>query len=902
MEKLSTNEIRNKWIEFFKSKQHLFVEPKSLIPFNDPSLLWINSGVATLKDYFTGIKNPPCNRLVNSQKSIRTNDIENVGVTARHHTFFEMLGNFSIGDYFKEEAIEFGYEFIFNVLKFNKSDIYITVYEEDTVTYNKWVSLGVSEKHILKCGRDRNFWDVGAGPCGPCTEIHYDRGKKYDIKGLGEELFFNDIENDRYVEIWNIVFSQYNNDGKNNYTELSRKNIDTGAGLERLACVIQDVPTNFDTDTFSYIIKQLENISGLKYDENAYFENDADKKEICRCYRVIVDHLKACVFAISDGAAPSGKERGSILRRLIRRSMVCARKIHARSDFINIVANAIVEQFKDFYPYLVSNINQVISILESERVTFEKTLENGLKLFETAVNNNSTMEADTIFKLVDTYGFPYLIIKELLLERNISFSEDEYFKKVEEHRNTSRANLDIKGMAVQATDLIALNVSSEFIYENYEMKDSTIIAMFDKNFNTIVNSTQECWLLLDKTCFYATSGGQIHDEGYIQIGNMKHKVHDVIKAPNNQHLHLIDPDGEKISVHNSIDLHVDIQFRKNVSSNHTTEHILEHVMNKYIDSSIKQEGAFKNDCYFTFDFKLNRRLNDDELKLIEVHVNEVIAAGNEVSTSLENLEEVDSQNTVGHFTDKYKKINGKLRVVEIKNVNRELCGGTHVCNTKDIEKFIIAEYTPKGTNSWRIRGITSNSSVSKYFDDILSKYKLVYDKLISQVEEFKIKDDEIDKIKLSITFTNSAENVTHIKNVIDKLQMLVKEKVAAKIKDNNKIAIANIKTSTKTSSKNGMIFYITVNNQDSKNVTAALNELSNEDKEHMFIIINTFANKFQYFIKNHKHFPLKANEVIKKINLLSGGSGGGNEEYAQGGSDNIYHTNEVIEVIYNYNS
>jgi len=811
-----------------------------------------------------------------------------------------MLGNFSIGDYFKEEAIAFGYELIFDVLKFSKNDIYVTVFEEDEVAYNTWVKLGISEKHILKGSRDRNFWDVGAGPCGPCTEIFYDRGKKYDKKNIGEELFFKDIENDRYVEIWNIVFSQFNNDGNNNYTELARKNIDTGAGLERLACVIQDVPTNYDTDTFAYIIGELQKISDLKYDIDAYFGDDVEKKEICRCYRVIADHIKACVFAISDGAVPSGKERGSILRRLIRRSMVCARKIRAKGDYIRIVVEAIVEQFKDFYPNLLDNKNQVIDILEHEKNVFDKTLENGLKLFETSISGNNTMDSDTIFKLVDTYGFPFLILKELLEERKIKFSEEEYYQKVEEHRKISRANLDVKGMSVQATDLISLNETSEFDYEKLTMKDSTVIKMFDKNFNNIVNSTSECWLLLNKTCFYATSGGQIHDEGYIQISNMKYKILDVIKAPNGQHLHLVDPDGEKISVNNSIDLYVDINFRKEVSANHTTEHILEHVLNKYIDSSIKQEGAFKTDSYFTFDFKLNRKLTEAELKDVENKVNEIIISQNNVSTSLQTLEEIDKNNTVGHFAEKYKNIKGKLRVVKINNVNNEICGGTHVCNTSDIQKFIISDFSPKGTNTWRIRGITTNKNVSKYYDEILIKYKIIYDKLCKQIEEFKLKDKLIDEIKLAISFTNSGENLINLRNNCDRLNQIVKEKMADKIKNDNKLSIANIKLTKKSISAKGNILFFTVEQQDIKNVISALNELVNEDKDHMYIIVNTFPNKFQYFIKANKGFSIQANDIIKKINLLSGGSGGGSELYAQGGSDNIYHIKDILELIFNY--
>ncbi len=322
MKFLTTNEIRKRWLDFFKSKGHMEFESKSLIPVDDNSLLWINSGVATLKKYFSGQENPASNRITNSQRCIRTNDIENVGVTSRHHTLFEMLGNFSVGDYFKVEAIEFAYELLTKVMEFELEKLYITVYEEDEITYKKWIELGVSESHIVKCGRDRNFWDLGSGPCGPCTEMYYDRGEKYDPEKIGERLFFEDIENDRYVEVWNVVFSEFNNDGNGNYTQLARKNIDTGAGLERLASIIQEVPTDFDIDSFMPLIKIVEKYSEHKYDTDAYFTKDEEQIKVNKNYRIIVDHFKACTFAIADGAIPSNKDRGYIIRKLIRRSKI----------------------------------------------------------------------------------------------------------------------------------------------------------------------------------------------------------------------------------------------------------------------------------------------------------------------------------------------------------------------------------------------------------------------------------------------------------------------------------------------------------------------------------------------------------------------------------------------------
>ena len=356
MSKWTTNKIRKTWLDYFVANGHYLYPSQSLIPHNDPSLLWINSGVATLKNYFSGIAIPPSNRLTSSQRSIRTNDIFNIGVTSRHHTFFEMLGNFSIGDYFKKEAIHFGYDLLINHFNMDVNKLYFTVYEDDEDAYNEWIKHGINPSHIIKCNRDRNFWDVGSGPCGPCTEIYYDRGEKFDPEHKGEELFYKDIENDRYVEIWNIVFSQFNNNGKNEYSELARKNIDTGAGLERLASVLQETPTNYDTDLFLPIIKTISKYSKTcKYDMNAYFTKDKKQKEINRNFIIIADHIKACVFAIADGAVPSAKEKGAVLRKLLRRSIICSKAIDVAEDFLPETISSIIDTMHEFYPYLDKN-------------------------------------------------------------------------------------------------------------------------------------------------------------------------------------------------------------------------------------------------------------------------------------------------------------------------------------------------------------------------------------------------------------------------------------------------------------------------------------------------------------------------------------------------------------------
>lgn len=898
MNKLSVNEIRQAWINFFKSKGHLFVEPKSLIPDNDPSLLWINSGVATLKDYFTGYKNPPCNRITNSQKSIRTNDIVNVGVTARHHTFFEMLGNFSIGDYFKVEAIEFGFELLTKVFKFDLQKLYITVYEDDEVTYNKWIELGIIKSHIIKNGRDRNFWDVGQGPCGPCTEIFFDRGKKYDTNDIGEKLFFEDIENDRYVEIWNIVFSQFNNDGNNNYTELSRKNIDTGAGLERLACVLQETPTNFETDLFLPIINTIEEFSVEKYDVEAYFKNNPFQNEINRCYRVIVDHLKANVFAIADGAIPSNKERGSVLRKLIRRTMLCSKKINFDIlKYIDIIINKICDVMIEFYPYLNERKNIVTQTIRNELNLFANTINKGYQLFESQVAKNiSTIDGETIFKLVDTYGFPLELIKELASEHNLKIDEQKYLILFEQHQQISKNNIDIKGMKSQSPDLLNFNKLSIFDYDLKYLEKTNIIGIFDENFNLSTTGRNNIWIALDKTIFYATSGGQLYDHGYLTINNIKFEVLNVIKAPNEQHLINIDTDGISINIYDKVEQNINVDYRNAISKNHTAEHILEHVMNNFIDKKIKQEGALKTSTYFTFDFALERKLTDDEIMFINNKVNQIINSSCAINTTTHKYSDIKDSNVVGHFKNVYENIKSDIRLVEIKNINKEICGGTHVKNSIEIEQFLIIDYSTKGAGMWRIKAITSNKCVDNYIIDEVELLRMKIKKIIDEVEELNINDKLLFELIAKIDYKATCENLIYLKKLFNEIQIVANDLIADAIKTKNENEILNIKLIEKELI--GNILYFTLKNSNIKNVISALNELSNENKNNAFFVLINYDDKIQYLCVCNKDCNFDCSDIVKKINLLVGGSGGGRKNYAQGGSNII--NNEKNLLIYNF--
>ena len=663
MKKMTSNEIRNSWIEYFKKNNHTFIKPKSLVPENDPSLLWINSGVATLKDYFSGKKNPPSPRLVNSQKAIRTNDFFNVGITSRHHTFFEMLGNFSIGDYFKLEAIEFAYNLLTKEWEIDSNLLWITVFEDDLESYNKWISLGIIPSQIIKCNAERNFWDVGMGPCGPCTEIHYDRGEKYDPDKLGSKLILEDIENDRYVEIWNIVFSQYNNDGNNNYTELARKNIDTGAGLERLASISQDVPTNFDTDLFLPIIRSVEQYSINKYDINAYFTNDEKQSKINFAYRVISDHLRASVFAISDGIVPSNKERGYILRRLLRRMLVYIHNLKiVNQKWLIDGVESIILIMGQFYSNLNEEKTRIINTIQKEISLFEITLKQGMKILESSINEKQ-LDANTTFKLVTTYGFPIELINEFAKEKNLNVDVAGFEKLYEEHQKISNANKNIVGMEKQNSAILDLNIESRFEYNSTEL-NSKVIKLFNNDFVEVEQLINEDgYVIVEATPFYATSGGQIHDTGYIN----NYYVDDVFKAPNFQHIHHVLK--ANLQIEENVHLAINVENRRKNMAHHSSEHILQAALKNIIDENIKQKGAFKSPEKLTFDFQLDYKLSDQQLLNIENWVNEYIQKHHHVDVLFMNLDEAKCEliaKNLEYFrisldagsAEMYKKIHG----------------------------------------------------------------------------------------------------------------------------------------------------------------------------------------------------------------------------------------------------
>ena len=873
MRKLSAKELREAWIKFFEKNNHLYVESKSLIPDHDPSLLWINSGVATLKKYFSGQLNPPAPRLVNLQKAVRTNDIENVGKTARHHTFFEMMGNFSIGDYFKEDAIKFAYDFLINNLEIPKEKLYITVYKDDELAYKTWKECGMPENHIFKEGRDRNFWDVGNGPCGPCTEIYYDRGEKYDFDHLGIKLLEDDIENDRYVEIWNIVFSEFNNNGKNEYSELKRKNIDTGAGYERVLSVLQDVPTNFDTDLFLPIINEIEKFSDLHYDMNAFFTKDPNQLEINRCFKVIADHIKSSVFMIADGALPSNKDRGYILRRLIRRAIAVGEKLNLRSGWMHATVAKIIDIMGEFYPYLHALSDKIQLIIATEEHQFTKTLKVGLQLFNEALTNNN-INAQTVFNLVQTYGFPRVLVDEMCAENNVQYSSEEYDKLFKNHQEISKgqdASL-IKALMQQNKYLLELKVPSEFDYELSEIKDAKIVALMDDDFNPVDQIAGSGWVVLDRTCMYATGGGQLHDDGWIN----EYEIDNVVSGPNLQHIHHVESAYLKLG--DIVDVRHDVFTRNLLRANHSSVHIIQAMLIRNIDKGIRQAGAFKSKEKFSFDFRYDKRLTNEQVKLVEEKANEVVRAGIPVEvlhTSEEKAREMGAIMEFGYMYAKQKV----LRLIRMGNVSLELCGGTHVHNTANIEMIKITSYSSLGSGTWRIEGY------AKCYNDELH----VKNELKQLIEQYH---DEFAK------WTNHPINYEANLNIHEQIDLIASSLNAyttAKEKQAKQQVLSDISNQIKNKQK-----VVIVNNLEPKAIMQALRANTNSI-ETLVLIINKLPTGYGYFVQANKKYlqehQLDLSPILDKISKAVKGNFGGKGTYYQGGASIDFNEKDWTELL-----
>ncbi|OZV23175.1 alanine--tRNA ligase [Streptococcus sobrinus] len=711
MKQLSSAQIRQMWLDFWKSKGHAVEPSANLVPVNDPTLLWINSGVATLKKYFDGSVTPENPRITNAQKSIRTNDIENVGKTARHHTMFEMLGNFSIGDYFRDQAIEWGYELLTSPEWFDlpKEKLFVTYYPDDKDTYNRWIACGMDASHMVPI--EDNFWEIGAGPSGPDTEIFFDRGEDFDPDHVGLKLLAEDIENDRYIEIWNIVLSQFNADPKldrKDYQELPSKNIDTGAGLERLAAVMQGAKTNFETDLFMPIIREVEKLSGKTYDP------DGDNMS----FKVVADHIRALSFAIGDGALPGNEGRGYVLRRLLRRAVMHGRKLGIKETFLYKLVPTVGKIMESYYPEILEKQDFIQKIVKREEETFARTIDAGTGHLEDLLDqlqaaDKDTLEGKDIFKLYDTYGFPVELTEEMAEDKGYKIDHAGFQAAMKEQQERARAAV-VKGgsMGMQNETLAGIVEESSFSYEKEALDSSLSVIIVDNERVEVAEAGQEALLVFKETPFYAEMGGQVADKGEIQDqdGQVLARVLDVQKAPNGQALHKVEVLAD-LQLGQSYHLEIDHKRRYAVEKNHTATHLLHAALHKVIGNHATQAGSLNEEEFLRFDFTHFEAVTAQELRRIEEEVNQQIWQAVAVKTIETDIDTAKEMGAMALFGQKYGK---EVRVVMIGDYSIELCGGTHLGNTSEIGLFKIVKEEGIGSGTRRILALTGQQAFEAF--------------------------------------------------------------------------------------------------------------------------------------------------------------------------------------------
>ena len=861
MKQLTGNQVRKMFLDFFESKGHKVEPSHSLIPNDDPTLLWINAGVAALKKYFDGTIKPENPRITNAQKSIRTNDIENVGKTARHHTFFEMLGNFSIGDYFKKEAIDFAWELLTDEkwFAFDKDKLYITVHDHDEEAYNYWVDvIGVEPSHMLKT--PGNFWEIGEGPCGPDSEIFYDRGEKYDPEGLGLKLFYEELENDRYIEIWNLVFSQYNSQegvDRNDYEELPQKNIDTGMGLERITSIIQDGETNFDTDFFLPIIHEAEKLANVSYQENKM------------AYRVIADHIRTVTFALADGALFDNAGRGYVLRRILRRAVRYGKQIGIEKAFMYNLVGVVSEIMKEFYDYLPEKVSYISDLVKKEEEAFHKTLSNGEKLLSGLIKKNSDgiISGKDAFKLYDTYGFPFELTLEIAQESNLKVDEEGFKEELKLQQTRSRgARVDNESMTSQKPDLMAFDLPSSFEYDPTNIR-GVVIGLFKDGVKTDqLNDYGE--IVFDVTTFYAEMGGQCADTGIVYNDECKAKVVNVLKAPNQQHLHFVELESGSIKVGDVLTLEIDKEKRGKITANHTATHILQAALKEVIGSHINQAGSYVDDNRLRFDFTHFEKITNEQLKAVEQKVNDVIFKGIDVEIANMSKEEALASGAMALFDEKY---GDTVRVVSVGNYSKELCGGCHVTNSSNIGLFKIETEESVGSGIRRIEAVTG---------------KIAYEALVLEKET-------VDTISSILKLKNRKEVVNKVTSLTEELNAVKKEVEALNSKLN---ALNAANRMNDIQDINGVKVLFVEEDMESNKAKQLAFDLRDKIDSGIVILVSKFEEKCSYFVgvsKDYVASGIKAGDVVKKINAIVDGRGGGKPDFAQGGCP----VNEKIDTI-----
>lgn len=853
MKKMNFNELRTAFLDFYeKENDHIRLKSYSLIPNTDKSLLLINAGMAPLKDYFTGAKKFPKDRATSSQKCVRTADIENVGKTHRHATFFEMLGNFSFGDYFKKEAITWAWRFLTDIIELDKDKLSVTVYENDDEAYDIWAKdIGLDPSKISRLGKDENFWELEEGPCGPCSEIMYDRGEEY-----------TDPE-DRYLEIWNLVFTQFNKKANGEYEPLEHKNIDTGMGLERLALIVEDAANIFELDSFKPLLTAIENLSGHKYGKDDKYDES---------FRVVMDHTKAMTFLIYDGVIPSNEGRGYVLRRLMRRAIRHGKLLDIEGQFLEKLSKIVMEIYKSEYPELLEDKERIFKIINREEKKFQETLDQGLDILSKMIadldEDDKELNGEDAFKLYDTYGFPLDLTLEILEEKSLTVNKNDFEEAMNKQKESSRQHTSFKGGWEDDKLEISGYPKTEFVgYDQNEIKAKIIgIEAFGGN---NLSESDKAVIILDKTPFYAESGGQIGDTGYLKSGNGLIRVYNTKKTADDIFYHFVEVENGEFNKDDIVEAKIDVDRREDIKRNHSATHLLNKALKTVLGNHINQAGSLVTEERLRFDFTHYEAITKDQLNEIERLVNKSIYDNLPVNIKEMPLKESQEMGAVGLFEDKYKDI---VRVVDMGGYSTELCGGTHVKNTSEIMMFKILSESGIAAGVRRIEAITA-FKVYDYMNNMIEKEDKISHLLKTPKDSLEDKissllEEEKDLKKTIESFKSSVEN-----RIIDSL--------VEKAKD-----IDGVKT-----------IIAKLNDFDGQSLKNMADKIQDKDDDYISLLASVVENKIIYVCSVSKSLVkknIKAGDLIKFVAQYTGGNGGGRPDFAQAGGKDVDKLDEAL--------
>jgi alanyl-tRNA synthetase len=868
LDRFSINNIRKEYLNFFKSKGHLTENSFSLIPKNDKSLLLIGAGMAPLKKYFTGAETPPRKRMATVQKCVRTGDIDNVGLTARHLTFFEMLGNFSFGDYFKKEAIEWAWELLTEVLKIDKDRLWVTVYLDDDEAADLWHSVaGVPKERIVRLGKEDNFWELEVGPSGPCSEIYYDTGAD---RGCGSPDCKPGCDCNRFLEIWNLVFTQFDKDEQGVYHPLPNPNIDTGMGLERVSCVLQDKPTVFDVEPLLSVVKKVSEISNVTYGSDA-------KKDISM--KIVCDHSRAAAFMIGDGVIPSNEGRGYVLRRLIRRAIRQGKSLGIHNEFLTKTVKVVIDEWKEAYPELGDKESYILKVVQLEEERFKVTIDQGLELLMKEINllkevNKDVLDGNVAFRLYDTYGFPSELTEEILSENGMKFDKQAFISIMDEHRQMAREARSKTGSSGWKDEDISLDVPKTVFTGYSTMTDTAevIAIVVDGELVNTISEGQSGTIVLDKTPFYAESGGQTGDSGEIVTDEAEASVTDTKKYNKTIHLHEANVVKGSISVGDKVTAKVNSDQRKNTAKNHTCTHILHKVLKDMLGDHVNQAGSYVSQDRMRFDYTHFEAVDQETLKEIERRVNEAILHDYTVNTDVLNIEEAKKSGATALFDEKYDEM---VRVVSVGDFSKELCGGTHIDETAKIGMFKIVSEGGIASGIRRIEAITGRAALNylneltELADELSSVMKTSKEDIIGKVntlkKEIKEKEKEIQKLNNELLKKN-------LDQILDQYE-----------------EISGIK-----------LFALKLKDKEANNLREIADKIKDKNESCAVLLASDLGDKVLFVAAVTKDLVQKgvnAGNMVKEAAKVAGGGGGGRPDFAQAGGKDPQKIDEAIEAV-----